>query len=80
VITILSPSSLLSLAWVPASRGFSSKFTNSRFGCSSRASSSTSAMKLFLALMSVMLSISKRTGGKTTKELMEMSTDWSLEQ
>ena len=37
-------------------------------------------MKLFLALISVILSISRRIGGKTTKELTEMSTDWSWEQ
>ena len=34
-------------------------------------------MKLFLALISMTLSISRRMVGKTTKELTEMSTDSS---
>ena len=38
------------------------------------------AMKLFFAMISVMLSILRRTVGKTTKELIEIFTDRSLMQ
>ena len=71
---------LLSLSWVAESNGFCSRLTSSRFSWSFRDCSSTSAMKLFLALISVILSISSRIGGNTTKEFVEISTDCSWEQ